>query len=121
MNTTKKILVIEDDVEVNNLIVACFKKHGFIVDNAYTFSDARQLLEKEQYDLITLDWNLDSGKTGFDLLTSVHDSTKVLLASGHAVCELHEASRKYPRIHGYVQKAFTEIELITTGRALLEM
>ena len=50
-----KILIVEDDVSIHNVIEELLKKHNYITYNAYSGTEALLLLEKETYDLILLD------------------------------------------------------------------
>jgi len=108
MITTNRILVVDDNSTLNDLIAKYFEKYGFLLDQACTFLDAKNLLGKESYDLITLDWELDDGKTGIDLLPFVDDSAKVLLVSGRPTHELHDAVQKHEKIDDYLPKMFKE-------------
>ena len=51
----KKILIIEDDESIHNVIEELLKKEHYDTYNAYSGTEALLLLEKEKYDLILLD------------------------------------------------------------------
>ena len=51
----KKILIIEDDESIHNVIEELLKKENYDTYNAYSGTEALLLLEKEKYDLILLD------------------------------------------------------------------
>lgn len=51
----KKILIVEDDVSIHNMIEELLKNENYVTDNAYSGTEALLLLEKEKYDLILLD------------------------------------------------------------------
>ena len=47
-----KILIIEDDVSIHNVIEELLKKESYNTYNAYSGTEAILMLEKEKYDLI---------------------------------------------------------------------
>ena len=47
----KKILIIEDDESIHNVIEELLKKENYDTYNAYSGTEALLLLEKEKYDL----------------------------------------------------------------------
>lgn len=51
----KKILVVEDDESIHNLIIKLLEKEQYSVLNAYSGTEAITILEKEKIDLILLD------------------------------------------------------------------
>ena len=50
-----RILVVEDEVRLNNIIKKGFIEDGFAVDAAFDGEEGQYLAETEQYDLIILD------------------------------------------------------------------
>lgn len=53
-----KILVVEDDKDLCNLVSEYFAVAGYTVDKAFTGSDGRNFLKTYQYDVVILDWSL---------------------------------------------------------------
>jgi DNA-binding response OmpR family regulator len=51
----KRVLVVEDDVDLSVITTFNLVKQGYQVDQAYTCKQARQLLDKNKYDVILLD------------------------------------------------------------------
>lgn len=51
----EKILIVDDEKEINDLIVSYLKKEGFISFSAYDGKEALALLEREKPDFIVLD------------------------------------------------------------------
>ena len=76
----KKILIIEDDESIHNIIEELLKENGYVVFNAYSGTEALLLLEKEKYDLILLDLMLP-GLTGEELLVKVKDIPVIVLSA----------------------------------------
>ncbi len=58
----KKILVVEDDISIHNLVKEVLEKERYIVLNAYSGTEALLILEKEKPDLILLDLMLPRNK-----------------------------------------------------------
>ena len=69
----KKILIVEDDVSIHNIIEELLKKEKYFTDNAYSGTEALLLLEKENYDLVLLDLMLPviSGEKIIEKITNV--------------------------------------------------
>jgi DNA-binding response OmpR family regulator len=53
-----KILVVEDDIPLANILSTWLETQNYVVDMAYTGEDALQLLSNFQYDVLILDWEL---------------------------------------------------------------
>ena len=68
----KNILVVEDDALLNKTLSYSLETSGFSVASAPTAADARQLFEKNEYDLFVLDINLPDG-SGFDLCREIKE------------------------------------------------
>lgn len=54
----EKILVIEDDVEISNLIKMLLERAGYQTEVLYSAIDAEERIKYGKYDLIILDWML---------------------------------------------------------------
>lgn len=69
----KKILIVEDDVSIHNIIEELLKKEKYFTDNAYSGTEALLLLEKGNYDLVLLDLMLPviSGEKIIEKITNV--------------------------------------------------
>lgn len=55
MNSNINILVVEDDTDINNLLCTMLNKQGYKVTSAYSGSEAKMCLEKQDFQLILLD------------------------------------------------------------------
>ena len=56
----KKILIVEDDISIHNLIKEILLSEHYKILDAYSGSEAIMILEKENVDLILLDLMLPS-------------------------------------------------------------
>ena len=121
MIISNRILVVEDNKVMNSLITTYLEQYGFLPDAACTYNEAKKLLQREFYDLVTLDGDLDGGKIGFDLLPFIDKNTKVLLVSGRPDSELYETTQKYEKINDFLPKVFKGEDLVIKVRALLDV
>ena len=62
----QKILIVEDDRELNRTICYTLKKEGYDIYSAYSVREAKAVYRKEKMGLILLDVNLPDGE-GFSL------------------------------------------------------
>lgn len=62
-----RILVIEDDTDINNVIADTLTKAGYICTQAFSGTEALLYLERENYALAVMDLMLP-GLSGEDLL-----------------------------------------------------
>ncbi len=75
-----KILIVEDDISIHNIIQELLKKEAYEVDNAYSGTEALLLLEKEKYDLILLDLMLPA-INGEEIIEKVNDTPIIVLSA----------------------------------------
>ena len=68
----KKILIIEDDYQLNNTLAYTLRASGYTIDSAYNAKEAFSFIKIYSYILIILDINLPDGN-GFDLYKSLKD------------------------------------------------
>ena len=65
-----KLLVVEDEIEINESICRFLKSEGFIVESATSYRDALYKIEDYLYDCILLDLSLPDGD-GLDLIKEI--------------------------------------------------
>lgn len=75
-----KILIVEDDVSIHNVIEELLKKENHTTDHAYSGTEAMLLLEKEKYDLILLDLMLPA-VNGEKIIETVKDTPIIVLSA----------------------------------------
>lgn len=68
----KKILIVEDDVNINHMLKEALNKEGFLCEQAFSGTEARLLLKmmETSYDLVLLDLMLP-GISGEEVLTDI--------------------------------------------------
>lgn len=108
-----RILVIDDERQLLELIAATLKRSGYGCDRAASVSEARAALERSSYDIVFLDLMLPDGN-GFLILEqimNVSPQTLVLIVTGsHELDCSIEAIRKGS--FDFITKPFT-LELLT--------
>ena len=72
-----KLLVIEDDVEINGLLVRLLKDKGYDVDTAFSGSEGGMILERNSYDLILLDLMLP-GLSGEEIIKKLRNEGNLI-------------------------------------------
>ena len=85
----EKILIVEDDVVVRNLLQSIFTRHKLPVVGAATLAEAMVQLERDQFDLIMLDLRLPDGD-GLKLLeysTTLPQRPLVVMVTGFGSIE----------------------------------
>lgn len=117
----KRILIIEDDPELNRNIKEALLSEGMHAESVYDGFLAEKMLKKESYDCILLDINLP-GKTGYELskdFRSFNVSTPILMISAFA--ELEDKVQGYEvGADDYITKPFYMRELIMKINSLIK-
>ena len=81
-----KILIADDDKNLRKVMVSELSYAGFEVSEAENGIKARNLLEKDEYDVILLDLNMP-GMSGMEVLKQIKDleiPTEVVILTAHA-------------------------------------
>lgn len=70
-----KLLVIEDEISLQEIMASALRKEGYVVETASTFYAASEKLGVYTYDCILLDITLPDG-SGLDLLSDIRNAEK---------------------------------------------
>lgn len=70
MECQEKILIVEDDAQINALLARILEREGYRIHSAYSGSEAKMCLAQEEYALVLLDLMLP-GLTGEELLAQI--------------------------------------------------
>lgn len=57
----KRILLVEDELVIQQLLASVLRGEGYVVDAATTFVEGMALLDRETYALAIADWRLPDG------------------------------------------------------------
>lgn len=69
-----KLLIVEDEASLQELMTAALKKEGYVVESAMDYSGAMERLGVYNYDCVLLDINLPGG-SGLDILEHIKKSS----------------------------------------------
>ena len=83
----KRILVVDDDRQAGEALKELLAAQGWHVEAVQTPSQAVGLYEREAFDLVVSDINLESAQTGLDLLKQFRERTPVILITGFGTLE----------------------------------
>ena len=115
-----KILVVDDDTAMREMMSLALGKEGFSVHPAASADEARQAVDSSHFDLIVTDIYLGDG-TGLELLEHCHDAcpeAKVILVTAHGTVETAASARRLG-VFDYLAKPFQVDTLIKRVRAAL--
>ena len=114
-----RVLVVEDDTEIRNLLAASLKSEGFFVDTAGTGTEGCLLATTNPYDIIILDYMLP-GKDGIEVCTQLR--TEGITTHIIGLSAKSETKNKVRFLDAgaddYVTKPFSFEELLARMRAL---
>jgi len=76
----KRILIVEDDSHIHELLIAVLQGGGYAVTGAFSGTEALRLLEQERFDLVLLDLMLP-GKSGEEVLAEISGIPVIVLTA----------------------------------------
>jgi len=133
---SKKILVVDDDVDLVETIVQALSYHGFETDKAHSGKDGLQKILSFRPDLVVLDVMMESDTAGFEVVnqlrntktesrfSEVSDVPVILLTAINQVTNsrfsLNEAQSFLPEISDFITKPFKIDELIARIKTISE-
>ena len=104
-----KILIVEDDVSIHNVINELLKKENYDTYNAYSGSEALLMLEKDKYDLILLDLMLPA-ISGEEIIQKVSDTPIIILSA--KISSEDKVNCLLNGANDYITKPFDSKELL---------
>ncbi len=107
-DSMKKILIVEDDIDIHNLIKKLLEK-AYVVYDAYSGTEAELMLEKYQVDLILLDLMLP-GMKGEELIKKNSSVPIIVISAKSRVDDKVEALLAGAR--DFITKPFHNEELL---------
>jgi len=115
------ILIIEDDESTAKQLLKLLKSEKYSCDVACGYFDAKDYLDRNNYSLILLDWNLGDGD-GLSLLKEIRDNgfitTPILMLSANS--EIDDRVKVLDSgADDYLCKPYSNIELLARMRVLL--
>ena len=119
----KKILIIDDEVDIANNIKAILIDENYDTSIAHNSKDAFFLLSKNDYSLIILDvWLNNSDLDGIGILQKLRktNSTPVIIISGHGNIEMAVKAIK-EGANEFIEKPFTTERLLLSVIRSIEL
>jgi len=117
-----KILVIEDEIDISELVVYNLKKEGFLADSIDNGEEALKKIQSGEYNLIILDLMLP-GISGIELCRILKNDPQTFLIP---IIMLTAKGEEIDKVIGlemgaddYITKPFSPRELIARVRAVL--
>jgi two-component system, OmpR family, copper resistance phosphate regulon response regulator CusR len=120
MESNKRILVVEDEKKLADIIKAGFEEQGFIVDTAYDGYFGKNLILKESFDLIILDINIPF-INGYELCKEirVHNKTIPIIMLTAMGASENKLTGFDMGADDYVVKPFDFMELLARVKVFL--
>lgn len=115
-----KILIVEDDEYLSELVSDLLISERFQVEHAFSGEDALQILQLSKFDLIILDLNLP-GKNGMEICLTLRTMRRlepILMLTGRKDTK-DKAKGLNIGADDYLTKPFADEELLARVRALL--
>lgn len=114
----KKILIVEDDISIHNIIEELLRNNGYNTYNAYSGTEALLLLEKESFDLILLDLMLPA-ISGEEIIKNVEDTPIIVLSAKFSIED--KVNSLLSGANDYITKPFDVKELLARIEVQLRM
>ncbi|MCU7796026.1 MAG: phosphate regulon transcriptional regulator PhoB [Candidatus Thiodiazotropha sp. (ex Myrtea spinifera)] len=118
----KRILIVEDEPEIREMIRFTLEPRGYVVSEADNAQDARRLLGKHAYDLILMDWMLP-GRSGLEFTKEIKQKNQ---KSSPPIIMLTARADESDKVEGldsgaddYITKPFSPRELAARIKAVI--
>jgi DNA-binding NtrC family response regulator len=110
----KRILVIDDDVNILRVFKSILEKEGYIVDTAETGTEALEKISKEKYNVCLIDVKLPD-MDGTEILRKMADDSETIkiIITGFSSDEVGKKAADYGA-HDFLVKPVKPEELIAT-------
>lgn len=85
MKEDARILVVDDEAVMRNLLLKILEQEGYQITLASTYDEAKARLNEKQFELVLADVKMP-GKNGFDLLREIKSNwprTAVIMMTGY--------------------------------------
>jgi DNA-binding response OmpR family regulator len=120
MTTAKRVLLVEDDADIAEVVALHLRDEGYAVEHALDGTAGLRLLEGEAWDAIVLDLMLP-GVDGLEICRrarAMERYTPIIITSARG-SEVHRVLGLEIGADDYLAKPFSVLELVARVRALL--
>lgn len=114
----KKILIVEDDIEIHNLIKELLKREGYEIIDAYSGTEALLIIEKEKINLILLDLMLP-GLNGEEIVEKVKNIPIIVISA--KISAEDKVNVLLNGANDYITKPFETDELLARVKVQLRI
>ncbi|MFZ6051635.1 sigma-54-dependent transcriptional regulator [Halocola ammonii] len=118
----KKVLIIDDDVDICMLLNRYLSKNGFHVEEAFRGENGLKMLVKEKFDVVLCDFRLPDFN-GLDLIKEIRKhrpETQVIVITGYSDVKVAVKTLKSGAFD-YVTKPIQPEEILLTIKSAMEM
>lgn len=112
----QKIMIVEDDISIHNLIKELLLKEGYIIISAYSGTEALMLLERENVNLILLDLMLP-GINGEEIIKKVNNIPIIVISAKNQIED--RVNNLLNGADDFIVKPFNNDELLARVKARL--
>lgn len=115
--SARRVLIVDDDIDIASISANEFAKMGFEVAVATSHQSAVLKMNSEKYDVLLLDWLLNDGYLGGDVLKSLthtdrlYKPVSVISFSSFDKNKIHIASSENFNYQDHWQKPMNPLEL----------
>lgn len=115
----KKILIVEDDSDINNMLRDLLVQNRYLVKTAYSGTEAILLIKQEEYDLILLDYMLPGldGKQVLEEIKKIREIPVMMLTARDEIAQKVELLKL--GAEDYLTKPFHNEELLARIEVIL--
>ncbi|MDD5281512.1 MAG: response regulator [Candidatus Omnitrophica bacterium] len=121
MTNDKKIIIVEDDEDINNLLAYNLGKEGFTVEQVFDGVSAIQRIKEDVFNLIILDIMLP-GINGFDICRQIKDDPRYYRSFIVVIsAKCREQDKLYAHLLGadcYLTKPFNLANLLSAVKEI---
>ncbi len=117
----KKILIIDDEINIGLLLSKFLTRNSFIVETATNGNSAMEYLSKDKYDLVLCDYRLED-TDGMQMLIKIKESyprTGVIIITGYSDIKLAVELIKLGA-YDYITKPLYPDEILNTINKAIE-
>ena len=114
----KKILIVEDNVDIHNLIKEILEKENYKILDAYSGTEALLLIEKEKIDLILLDLMLP-GINGEEIIKQIKEIPIIVISAINS--NVDKINTLLDGANDYITKPFNNEELLARVKVQLRI
>jgi len=117
--SNQKILIIEDDVQISDMLKSYLESEAFIIDVAANGEAGLEAFNNKQYDLVLLDLMLPL-KSGFDVMQIIRKTSQIpILIISARDQDIDKAIGLGLGADDYIAKPFSLIEVVARIKAHL--